>query len=293
MKKSKWVIDVIAFLTLLLVFLPGLTGFALHEWIGLAITGVLLVHFLQHWNWTISTTQRLGKLKGKILSWYLLDAGLAIGFITITGTGLVISSLLMLPLENYAAWSYIHVLSSYLTAFLLFVKLVLHWAGIYKMLQKTFGLKKDSAVPSSLTIDQKKRRDFLRGAGVTAIAGVVAITEFADWQKSIVVNTNSNDAQIEEDPVKALVEVVPTSVPTLVPTQQTEENLEFVSVDDEGSEPTQVLTLAPTSVPTATAEIQNTGVVKCRKGCSYPGKCGRYTDTANNNDLCDLGEPIW
>lgn len=293
MKKSKWIIDVIAIVTMFIVFLPSLTGFALHEWIGLAIAIVLLVHFLQHWNWTISTTQRLAKLKGKILSWYLLDVSLAIGFITITVTGLVISSLLMLPLENYSVWSYIHVLSSYLTAFLLVVKLVLHRDMIAKQLQKTFGIIRGTAAPSSLTRDQKKRRDFLRGAGVTAIAGVIAITEFSDWQRSNVENSESNDVQTEEDLGKAPVGVLPTSVPTMVPTQVDEENLDLANEVYEESEPTMVPTLEPTSVPTAEAEIQNTGVVKCRKGCSYPGKCGRYTDTANNNNLCDLGEPIW
>jgi hypothetical protein len=32
-------------------------------------------------------------------------------------------------------------------------------------------------------------------------------------------------------------------------------------------------------------------VVRCERGCSYPGHCRRYTDS-NQNGRCDLGECV-
>jgi hypothetical protein len=293
MKKNKWLIDGIALVALLLVFLPGLTGFTLHEWLGLGIAGVLLVHFLQHWNWVVSTSQRVYKLKGKVLSRYLVDTGLAFGFITITVTGLVISSLLMWPLNNYGVWRYLHVLSSYLTAFLLVLKLVIHWEMIGKIFHTVFGIKKEKIAQPKLSIDHKKRRDFLRGAGITTIAGAIAFTEFQDWQRSIAQPISVDEALTESEETKELEEVVPTITPTESP-----EIINVVIEHDEptaapSEEPTAELTTVPTVEEAIEDAITETGVVKCRKGCSSPGKCGRYTDTANNNNLCDLGEPIW
>jgi hypothetical protein len=292
MKKNKWIIDAFALIALLLVFIPDLTGFTVHEWIGLAIAGVLLVHFLQHWDWAISTTQRLGKLKAKVLGNYLVNAGLAVGFLTITVTGLVISALLMLPLANYEIWRLIHVISSYLTAFLLAVKLIMHWDMIAKVMKNIIGVDKET-----MTLEEQKRRKFLRGASFTTIAGLFAFAEFREWQNKTPQSFNS-DISADQDSSDTVVELVPTLQPTeildVIPVDNAEE---AVGSNFEIDAPTQ----EPDQLPTATSEptIEPTqpesaviGVVKCRRACSYPGRCGRYVDD-NNNNQCDLGEPIW
>jgi hypothetical protein len=43
-----------------------------------------------------------------------------------------------------------------------------------------------------------------------------------------------------------------------------------------------------TSVP-ATNQATSDCTVRCPNGCSYPGRCRRYSD-GNKNGLCDLGE---
>ncbi len=292
MKKNKWIIDAFALIALLLVFIPDLTGFTVHEWIGLAIAGVLLIHFLQHWDWVIGTTQRLGKLKAKVLGNYLLNASLAFGFITITVTGVVISSLLMLPLENYENWRFFHVISSYLTAFLLALKLILHWDMIAKMMKNIIGVDKET-----MTLEEQKRRKFLRGAGFTTLAGLFAFAEFREWQNKtpqlvepvISSGPESSDAVVELAPT-----LEPTDVVEVLPVESAEQDYgSEVETVDPTETPVQTPTaaIAPTMEPTET-EPTVTGVVKCRKACSYPGRCGRYVDD-NQNNLCDLGEPIW
>jgi hypothetical protein len=53
------------------------------------------------------------------------------------------------------------------------------------------------------------------------------------------------------------------------------------------TEPTTDMTAEPIAVPTQ--EVVAACTVRCPKGCSFPGRCRRYTDQ-NSNGLCDLGE---
>lgn len=300
MKKNKWIVNGIAVFALLLVFLPDLTGFSLHEWIGLAIAGVLLVHFFQHLDWVVKTTQRLTSLKWKVFSRYLVDGVLALGFAAITLTGLVISSLLMLPLVNYETWRLVHVIASYATAILLVVKLAMHWEMIAKQIKDLVAIDTATMTPA-----QQDRRKFLRGFGVTAIASLIAIGEIKEWIGKTAVFEVIDESGIDES-VESMV-----IIPTMEPTDDSEvlqdsgslaevvdeEIVENAEVETEQTEdatiPTEVPTVEPTTEPTVEpTEVLVSGVVKCRKGCSYPGRCGRYFDD-NQNGKCDLGEPIW
>ena len=49
--------------------------------------------------------------------------------------------------------------------------------------------------------------------------------------------------------------------------------------------PTQAAVVAPTSQPAQSCQV------RCRRSCSFPGKCRRYTDD-NGNGCCDLGECV-
>ena len=61
---------------------------------------------------------------------YAVDAGLAVGFATITVTGLAISTWLDLSLASYVIWRNVHVLASVATLALLVAKIGLHWRWI-------------------------------------------------------------------------------------------------------------------------------------------------------------------
>jgi len=43
------------------------------------------------------------------------------------------------------------------------------------------------------------------------------------------------------------------------------------------------------SVNTSSETVELAGTCPRNNSCSYPGKCGQYTDS-NSNGLCDLGE---
>jgi hypothetical protein len=110
---------------------PFLTGLAVHEWLGLALGGALVIHAIWHWKWVTGVTRRLlGELPLRTRIFYALDALLLVAFLTIIGTGVAMSGV-VLPrtrLEGsttIALWE-VHNVSSYLTLFLMGVKLVLH-----------------------------------------------------------------------------------------------------------------------------------------------------------------------
>lgn len=109
---------------------PFLTGLAVHEWLGLAIGGALAAHLVLHWKWVIGVTQKvLGSLPSKTRVYYALDVALLVAFLTIIGSGLAMSRVVLSFLGMYGSISTalvaLHKLSSYLTLVLIGVKLVL------------------------------------------------------------------------------------------------------------------------------------------------------------------------
>jgi len=62
---------------------------------------------------------------------------------------------------------------------------------------------------------------------------------------------------------------------------------------NEGNLPQNVLPAEQPAAPIPVAPTEepaiDTCVVRCPRGCAFPGQCRRYIDE-NGNDLCDLGE---
>lgn len=63
------------------------------------------------------------------------------------------------------------------------------------------------------------------------------------------------------------------------------------SGDAESGDATNTTSISPSSARSApgSASTSSTCSARCRRGCSYPGHCRKYTD-ANGNGRCDLGE---
>jgi cytochrome b len=51
-------VDVILLVALLLLFSPRLTGLPVHEWLGMALAGVVALHLLLSWSWISASTRR-------------------------------------------------------------------------------------------------------------------------------------------------------------------------------------------------------------------------------------------
>ena len=56
----------------------GFTGLAIHEWLGIGLGLVLLVHLTLHWDWVIRTTKRLLRRGGRDRLIWLVNLALII-----------------------------------------------------------------------------------------------------------------------------------------------------------------------------------------------------------------------
>ena len=248
--KTNWIIAAVLFGGFLLALCLDMTGLPVHQWLGLAVGALAGYHLAAHRHWVVAVTNRFsGRTSRQARTFYVIDAGLALGFAAILLTGLVISTWLDLALTSYAAWRAAHVVASILTLALVVLKIGLHWRWIAGVARRSIfptsgaGSRPASAppVPPAIGVD---RRDFIKLMGgvsvVAMLAGVQALS--------------GGDAVQTEEPSTA----------------QASESANALVSESSGS---------------ATSSC----AVRCRKGCSYPGQCRRYTD-ANGNGRCDLGE---
>lgn len=281
MKNSKinWFLDVVILAGFLVSFFLNLTGLAVHQWLGIAVFAGIVLHLVNHWSWVKSVfSNYFKKTSSRARIYALIDGLLLYGFVMIIETGLVISTWFNLNLTNYEVWLTIHIYSSIATLLLAVLKVGLHWRWIVKTASKIFtpGPK---PVPQGLTtapqVAAVSRRDFLVTMGLVGLGSALAISNVLPSLKKVSASTEvaqntdatATTAATQAQPTAAVSTDAPTAVPTA--------------------------TMQPTAVPTTVPTAQNSLVcyATCPRGrhCSFPGQCGRYTDS-NGNGKCDLGE---
>ena len=280
-QKWNWILDAALMVGFLAAFFLDLTGLPLHQWLGIALGLLAVLHLALHHKWVESITHTFfGKCNMRARFCYLLDAAIWVGFNMIILTGLVISTWLNLQLVNYETWKNIHVFSSIATLLAVVIKLALHWRWIVKTmgsftsrpvvtrqpLPQTAGAALRTAQTQPLVVSKSvDRRQFLALMGSLGLVSGVAIA-------NVLIKKHSEEAA-------ALLQATPTPQPTATVITQP------ASAATEAAAPTApVVQEAPVN-----AANQQSCTVRCPRGCSYPGHCRRYTDS-NGNGLCDLGE---
>jgi hypothetical protein len=220
-----------------------LTGVAVHQWLGIAVGALAGYHLAAHWSWVMAVTGRLfGRTSRQSRQFYAVDAGLAVGFVTIAATGLAISTWLDLSLASYVVWRNIHVLASVVTLALVVGKIGLHWRWIVSTARRRIfpapaPAAQTGAVHPVPAATQLGRRDFVR-----LMAGVGAVAPLAG------VNVLSGTAG-----------------------DQTEAASAAQKAGD-----------AAAQADASSAGTLSSCTVRCGRRCSYPGHCHRYTDSNNN-----------
>jgi hypothetical protein len=252
-QKTKWWVDVVLFSGFIVAFFLDFTGIGLHQWIGVAGGALAIYHLITHWSWVSAVTQRFfGRTSGRAQLYYLIDAGIFIGFAAIILTGFVISTWLSLSLTNYEAWLAVHIKSSIITLLLVVLKLGIHWRWIATAARNT---RRQPAVfhsrpaPAQQAVGVKRvsRREFMEVMGVTGVASLFALTGATSSLKSLQGTTVADNVQ------------------------------------------TTTISSAAANTTTANSSTSSSCFVQCNRRCSYPGHCRRYTDS-NNNNFCDFGE---
>jgi len=64
-RRLRW--DIFQFIVFVLVTAPHATGETFHEWAGLALVPILVVHLVSNWDWIVDKTRNmLGRLPGEV-----------------------------------------------------------------------------------------------------------------------------------------------------------------------------------------------------------------------------------
>jgi len=285
----------------ILTYFLDLTGLELHQYLGVAAAGILAVHVITHWKWIMNVSRRLfTKMSGRVRLYYLLDGMLLLAVFLITISGVLISTWLDILLPNYMLLRSIHIVSSIAGLLLLIVKMGMHWKFFTKTLNLfRFPVRKPPAAAAH-TASMYTRRDALKTIGVISAVGVFGLFKAAS---ALAVPKAAPLPDPEIETIKA-DQAVPTStpmaaeepIPQLAQAQDgkkrgrrrgstSQENL-VQSTPVPQQQPTPEVIV---SEQTDTIQPVENCVIRCDKGCAFPGLCRRYIDE-DQNHLCDLGE---
>lgn len=137
---KKLIIDSLLFVAFLLVFNTHLTGKDLHEWLGISLGAVIIVHLLLSWNWIVGITKKFfSKLKASTRINYILNLLLFADFTLVIMTGLLISESAMktlgITLPHDEVWKQVHFMTSDWVIYLTGIHLALNWRWVVNTLK--------------------------------------------------------------------------------------------------------------------------------------------------------------
>lgn len=139
--KTNLIVDAAIFVGFLAAFEPRLTGIALHEWLSLAVFGVIVAHLALHWRWVVQITRRFfQKLFHSSRLNYVLNAALLVAFVAMMLSGVLISRS-VLPFLGLQAvrdqfWRVLHTVSANASLALVAAHVALHWEWIVNALKR-------------------------------------------------------------------------------------------------------------------------------------------------------------
>jgi Domain of unknown function (DUF4405) len=127
-------LDLAIFVGFVVAYSFGFTGPAIHEWWGLAIGAVLLVHLTLQWDWVMRTTVRMFNPRGRDKLIWLVNLALLASMTVCVLSGVLISSFALpemgISISSNGAWSGLHHLTAELTLILVPIHAALRWRWI-------------------------------------------------------------------------------------------------------------------------------------------------------------------
>ena len=127
-------LDAVILVGYTLAYSFGFTGLVVHEWLGLALGLVLLVHLTLHWDWVVRTTRRLVTRRGRDRVIWLVNLALLAAMTLCVASGIVISRVAMPSLGiltiSTPFWNRLHIITAEVTLGLVPVHVALRWRWI-------------------------------------------------------------------------------------------------------------------------------------------------------------------
>lgn len=131
------VVDALALVLYVVVSLPALTGVGVHEWLGLGVGVVLLVHGVQHIDFVGGFLAARCSLRatGRML----LDVALVLSVVVVALSGLMESGAVLptfgLYAEGYYFWGPLHAASAKVLLALLIVHGALNIGSVWRLMR--------------------------------------------------------------------------------------------------------------------------------------------------------------
>src|ERR1700683_1444644 len=105
-------LDALLLVAYTLAYSLGFTGIATHEWLGIGLGVVLLVHLTLHWDWVIRTTRKLLRPGGREQFVWLVNLLLLLSMVLCIASGILISEVglpeLGITLRASSFWRQMH-----------------------------------------------------------------------------------------------------------------------------------------------------------------------------------------
>lgn len=136
--KTKLKIDAVLLITIIFLYLTDVTGLLLHELIGVGTLLTLILHIILNYQWFVSQTKRLTTLHLQLQLKYVLNISLALTFILIMVSGVIISQhvFAIFAISSDPLWITIHNVSSYFAIALVSLHLFVHRNFLFLWMKK-------------------------------------------------------------------------------------------------------------------------------------------------------------
>jgi len=127
-------LDALLLVAFTLAYSLGFTGIATHEWLGIGLGVVLLVHLTLHWDWVIRTTRKLLRRAGRERFVWLVNLLLLLSMTLCIVSGILISEVALpqlgITLPASFFWRQMHDTTATLTLILVPIHAALRWRWI-------------------------------------------------------------------------------------------------------------------------------------------------------------------
>jgi Domain of unknown function (DUF4405) len=127
-------LDALLLVAYTLAYSLGFTGIATHEWLGIGLGVVLLVHLTLHWDWVIRTTRNLLTRGGRGRFIWLVNLMLLLSMTLCIASGILISEVALpelgITLRASSFWRQMHDTTATLTLILVSIHAALDWRWI-------------------------------------------------------------------------------------------------------------------------------------------------------------------
>ncbi|MFN8522643.1 MAG: DUF4405 domain-containing protein [Chloroflexota bacterium] len=138
---ARLAIDLVLAVSFLVLMSVPLTGLWLHEWWGIGLIALIVVHLLLQWDWLVATTRTfLGSLTGRLRFTYVLNALLFVATVLVMVSGILISEAALpglgLPTARslgsslFRFWRVMHTISADAIVVLAGIHLGLNWRWV-------------------------------------------------------------------------------------------------------------------------------------------------------------------